>query len=1174
MKLNEIFSKDINRSIEGVVKADDTAHTFDEVEEYVITNELTSKLEDFFEAYAHYKGANGVWISGFFGSGKSHLLKILSYILEDKEYEGRKLSELFLPKVKDDMLKGHITTSLKIPSKSILFNIDQKADIISKKQPDAVLSVFVKVFNEMQGFYGKHGYLADFESDLEGIDLYTSFKDKYAEVSGSTWESDRDIILLEGENFAKALSAVKNISEDDARVVLDKYEENYTLSIEGFAEKVKAYIDRQEPGFRLNFFVDEVGQYIANNTKLMTNLQTIAESLATKCNGQAWVIVTSQSDMTSVLGDMNKQQGNDFSKIQARFANRLNLTSHDVSEVIQKRLLEKNDTAAEALSGIFDKEQNNLKTLFRFGDGSRSYKLFKSNEHFTYCYPFLPYQFELFQSAIVNLSKHNAFQGKSSSVGERSMLGVFQDVAVHLEKGSLGQLATFDLMFEGIRSVLKPDIQHSINVAENNLEDTFAVKILKALFLVKFVKEFKPTVKNVSILLTDSFDINLLEHEKQVQEALNRLEYETYIQRNGDVYEFLTDQEKDIENEIKNTDLEPTSVPDYLAEIIYKNIFRDSKIRFEENKQDYAISRKIDDRIVGREHELALNIITPFHENYEKESLLKSHSMGRDELLFVLAADTRLEGDLKLYLKTKRYILQNQSSSLEPAKRSILAEKATLNNDRQIALSKKIEGMICQAQIILNGEEQVLSGTEPIARIIRAGQELIRQTYTYVKMLSGSYCSEKALTDVCLATDDSLFKDESSTLNKAELECLNFLNRSLTLGDRSSVKSLLDKFQKKPYGWSHYGILSTLASLACRDKVEINSDTNILEKQSLLDALKNSNIHSNLIVKPQQTFDRSEIEKLHDLHKEFLDSSNTGREGKDSALQFKSALTKEAEILQRLIDQNSSLPFLEKFKEAHVYVSKISGRDYAYFLENIKDLDDELLELKDTVIAPVKEFLNGPKLKIYEEALKFLEPSNVNLNSLPEENVASLRGYMNHPAPYTGATMKQVKQCLDTLKEQEKSLLESEKSSALTAIESVTDKLKAHDEFQQLSEDQKDKVIKPILEHKKSVEQALYIPVVRNLMHSTENEILDKQRQLMTNFAYTKPAPVANSFGVHEVRDFEEEVPVARPQYISAREIKVQIAKPYLESEADVEEYMAKLKAEYLRIVKEKRISL
>ena len=206
------------------------------------------------------------------------------------------------------------------------------------------------------------------------------------------------------------------------------------MSIEGFAKEVKAFINKESPNFRLNFFVDEVGQYIAENVKLMTNLQTIAESLATKCQGRAWVIVTAQEDMEKVLGEMGNHQTKDFSKIQDRFANRMKLTSRDVAEVIQKRLLMKNEEGIKLLAEIYERQKHNFFTLFKFTDGSHQYRNFQDKDHFVHCYPFIPYQFTLFQSAIRGLSQHNAFEGKHSSVGERSMLGVFQEVAISIEE--------------------------------------------------------------------------------------------------------------------------------------------------------------------------------------------------------------------------------------------------------------------------------------------------------------------------------------------------------------------------------------------------------------------------------------------------------------------------------------------------------------------------------------------------------------------------------------------------------------------------------------------------------------------------------------------------------------------------------------------------------------------
>ena len=160
MILKDIFAKPVDRPIEGVIKADDEASLRLEMEEYVLTNEIEKRLESFLDAYNNYENANGVWVSGFFGSGKSHLLKMLALLMENRDLGGASALDLFLPKCGDNaMLSGSLRKAVSIPSKSILFNIDQKADVISKTQVDALLAVFVKVFDEMCGYYGKQGHI-------------------------------------------------------------------------------------------------------------------------------------------------------------------------------------------------------------------------------------------------------------------------------------------------------------------------------------------------------------------------------------------------------------------------------------------------------------------------------------------------------------------------------------------------------------------------------------------------------------------------------------------------------------------------------------------------------------------------------------------------------------------------------------------------------------------------------------------------------------------------------------------------------------------------------------------------------------------------------------------------------------------------------------------------------
>ena len=196
MLLNELFAKDVQRPIEGVIKADDVAHLGTEVEEYVLTNEAAKGLELLLEAYTNYTNANGVWISGFFGSGKSHLLKMLAHLLlgdvEGQEFDRTQVVESFRSKATDAFLPPLLDKASRIPAKSLLFNIDQKATLISKDQTDALLKVFVKVFDESRGYYGNQGHVARFERDLDSRGQYEAFKDAYEGIAGIPWTQGRE----------------------------------------------------------------------------------------------------------------------------------------------------------------------------------------------------------------------------------------------------------------------------------------------------------------------------------------------------------------------------------------------------------------------------------------------------------------------------------------------------------------------------------------------------------------------------------------------------------------------------------------------------------------------------------------------------------------------------------------------------------------------------------------------------------------------------------------------------------------------------------------------------------------------------------------------------------------------------------------------------------------------
>lgn len=1167
--LRDIFEKPVDRPIEGVIKADDDASLRIELEEYVLTNEIEKQIEKFLDAYKNYTTANGVWISGFFGSGKSHLLKMLAMVLENRKVDGATAYELFKDKCADnEILSADLKRAVSIPSRSILFNIDQKADVISKDQIDALLSVFQKVFDESCGYYGKQAHIAQFERDLDSRNVFSAFREAYQAIAGKPWERGREQALLEGSNIANAYAKATGADASEAAGILTKYRSDYKVSIEDFADKVKAYIDAQGTDFRLNFFVDEVGQYIADNVKLMTNLQTIAESLNTKCRGRAWIIVTAQQDMNAVIGDMNERQENDFSKIQARFANRMPLNSADVAEVIQKRLLKKTELGVGSLSDLYRRESNNMRTLFDFADGSIHLKNFEDRDHFIHSYPFIPYQYPLFQMAIQGLSQHNAFEGRHSSVGERSMLGVFQEVAIHLAELELGQIATFDLMFEGIRTALKSSVQQSIQIAERNLGDEFATRILKALFLVKYVKPFKPTARNIAILMREKFDEDETALKRRVEAALSLLEQNTYIQRNGDLFEFLTDEEKDVEQEIKNVDVDATEVARELEALIFDGVIKDRKIRHDGAAHDYSFARKLDDRLQGRDYELSINVVTPFHEHSGNAEALRMGSMSNDELVILLKTDDRFARDLVMYKQTEKYVRQTRATAPQASIERIISEKGQQNANRYRDLSTRARTLVAEAQLFVRGEELDLRGEDPQARVRRAFQMLVDKVYTNLPMLRGATYAETDIGRFLRQTNDGALISGASNLTEAEQEILNFAQGNVRTGVRTSVKAIVEKFEVKPYGWPNAAILCTVASLFAHGKLEARSDGAALEGDALEKALKNAHALANIVLDLQVEFTASQVRTLREFHAEMFDSQPIASEAKALGKETGETITKLVAELVALEEQLKDYPFLAAITPVIAKLREVEGKDYGWYFTDLPRHADALLNAKEQVIDPIRRFMGGAQRKIYDEARNFLAEQVTNLSYTGSTQAEAIRSVLADPLCYKGNAIQQVKGELDKLRANVDALLVQERDSALKGLAELKVKIEAVPEFKQLDAAAKAGILSECEAAETSVRNAKLVAMVRertaNFRSETYPALLGKVARLATPPA--PPAPPATEQpqpGESKGREAPatgitpQPAPAPSPvEYVSTANLKVSFASPYLASEADVETYL------------------
>ena len=1166
MEIKEIFDKQIDKKINGVIHADDTSQIENEVHEYVFTNEIEQRLENFFDAYRNYVEFNGAWISGFFGSGKSHLLKMLAIMLENSlVIDGKPVAECFKQKCNDnDILKGDIEYASKIPSKSILFNIASVFESMSDEENNSLLSAFVRVFDKSCGYFELQPYIAKFERELDEDGFLDAFKAKFKSVAGVEWEEGRK----RQTRYSSIIDSVYNeVTGASSNNVLETYRNTYRLTIEDFAHQVKKYIDKQEPNFRLNFFVDEVGQKIANNVNLMLDLQTIVENLATVCKGRSWVIVTAQDDMSTIFDENSDgQYTNDYTKIQARFKNRLKLTSKDVAEVIQKRLLSKKTSIKPELKTLYDKHQDVFKTLFDFSDGSQTFKNFEDDNHFINSYPFIPYQFTLFQMAIKQLSDNKAFEGKFTAVGERSLLEVFQYVAVEMSKYNVGELATFDRMFDGIATSLTTPTQGPINRAEANLDNKFAVKVLKALLLVKYIKGFKGTVRNIAVLMYPNFSERQSELIKKVQEALNLLEQESYIQRTGEIYEYLTKDETDIENEIKNRPNNRDKEIETFQKFIFDGIIKDKRIKYGETNRSYDFSRKLDGKLLSpHQYELSINVISPLNLNpsvFDNALQISMQPEYYRDLLVVLKPDAKLTGDLSLYQKTLEYVGEKSNSQQKESVMSIIRAKREQNNERYRKIQQQVESLVSEARFYIGGFEIEISGENPQIRLIKAFNELITRKYTNLNLEGVNHNVKEDDIAKCFDTSQmTLFTTDAVAMTEAEKDILGSISMNTTY--RTSVKDIIDKYSIIPYGWSNTSILYLVAKLCARGKIEIKKNSNILETTEIADLLKKTNEWDNLLLQAQMAFSQSQIRNLKNFYDSYANEPLADTDAKSLALATADLIKDTYQKVENLLKEQYKYPFFKVLNPALENLENCKGKAYTWYLTEFNDDQDKLISDKDNLITPIENFKNGKQAEIYNEATEFINSQKPNFNYISSEIIEELNSIMQDSECYKGTIIQDLKAKVDKIKSIIDDKLYTEKNSAYEKLEDLKKKLEGMEEYSKLSNTEE--IIAVFQACKENISKESLIATVKDIVSNFEN---NEYRNLIN-------LVIENSKPKVEVQNDDTSVAVEQPkkqEYVQAQKLSLTYSKPIVSDETQLNEYINSLKNAMLEQIKDGKI--
>lgn len=1201
MNIESIFSKQLTRNINGVVKAEerDSEQIYVELDEYVVTRELHKHFNDFFDVYSPsgtYQGVassgdNGVWISGFFGSGKSHFLKILSYLLEnnvvEKDGQHRRAVDFFESKVNDNMLWANIQSAGTKNTDVILFNIDSRAN--TEDRENAILKVFLKVFNERLGYCADFPHIAHLERQLDERGEYEAFKEKFAELSGSAWEDERDAYDFYRDEIAEALSYATKQSLSSATQMIENVEENFPLDIQNFCKWVKDYLDSEEDK-NILFLVDEVGQFIGRNTQMMLKLQTITENLGTYCNGRAWVVVTSQADIDAAIGSMNKGESQDFSKIQGRFKTRLALSSSNTSEVIQKRLLSKTDSAKDKLTEIFAEKGDILRNQLSFDKTTTAeLKGYTDSKSFVDNYPFIPYHYILVQKVFESIRTKGA-TGKHLAMGERSLLDAFQNAAKQIKDKELNVLVPFYSFYVAIESFLEPAVKRTIDQAlELDSLSEFDGKILKTLFLIRYVDIVKSTLDNLITLSISTIDEDRITLRKNIEKSLGRLENQLLIARTGDEFIFLTNEEKEIENEIRHTDYEVSEVSNKLSSIIFDNILKGNKAyRYPVNKQDFAISRFCNGHPKDgtQLEDLVLKVISPLDTDYNHFSTdhyCKEYSLkDNGSVLVKLGEDKRLWDDLTTYVKTDRFLKQNSGQRRE--QEHLLREKQMENIEREKRFITEFESLLSDADVYAIGAKIPKKSSTPAAILDEAYKYVIENTFGKLNMLKASDGDVLREIHAVLTADDlaqiglDLQTEENNP--SALLEVEQYISLNFERNIPVNLRDIVTHFSKRPYGWPDNDILLLVARLGLAGKISLTSNGTNLPLKKAYDAFSSVRKRAEVRVNKVRSHGEHQLRKAATLVKDLFGKTFTGTEEKELYSLITSELNTWCEKLKKYqgVARSGQFPGKKDIESGIVLISGIleQGNSYSLISRFIED-QDSLMDFAED-FEDLEDFYEGQVDTWRQLDLALNQRFKANRSVLVEDPEAKkaiddLESIYAMAEPY--GKVRHIKPLIDKVEDINSQLVKQRKEQALNNLDLKVDNIQVALEEASAPAEVKNKALYPIRQCIERIKQTEYIHQIK----SEEADSIDLESQAYDvindyieeqNSQASIAASNSDSTGVNtsDTQNTAIKTPLRKTVTISPSQLmRSAVPSGVIEKEEDVEGYLSALREALMKSV-------
>ena len=735
--LRELFVYPIERYIPPVAKVNDLAETVvaADLREYVVTTPIERGLMAFLEAYAESRTAAtdriGVWISGFFGAGKSHFAKMLGYLLENRSVGGQTARELFATRLAGSShrmeIEGLLHRAGLLDSHVITFQIKAEQDLTAKD--DSISAIMYRSYLASRDL-SKNIAVASLELSLIERGLYDAFRAEVERQTGRPWAEEREDFLFIRPTVAEALQTVAPAayrSREEALAALDLMQRSQGLSVSDLAARLADYVDElartgnPEHPPRLVFIIDEMGQFIGDNGQKLLELQSIAEEFATRGRGKLWLIITSQAKLDELIAGV-KARAADFSKIGQRFDIRLALTSEDVEKVLEGRILQKRPERSAEIEGFYQAHAGALAALAVLPGASRSLPAM-SAERFAANTPFLPYHLPLIQ-AIFGAVKSATATGFGINPEARSMIGmamgVLSERANGFTGGELGRTVALDMVYDRIAAdILSQDRQEIENV-ERRLPGWQALdsRVLKALYLLQQVSWIAVTTDTLAhTLVRDVQSDNLVALKASVEASLDRLAAARYVVPKEDgAWEFLTGAKKSFEEEVAGVNVRQADVRRAARGRLTEVLRPIGKLNYRDGLRAFDVIVRGDGEELQGGQDLVLEVYSPIYrqleDRFSPQDLEQIESFSHPETVYWAAdPDADLANQLTRLIKLNDVLGRWQAKPTKTdEEREIIREKGTEVSTLQTKIETSLRTALYNGVVIWNGRAEELDG--------------------------------------------------------------------------------------------------------------------------------------------------------------------------------------------------------------------------------------------------------------------------------------------------------------------------------------------------------------------------------------------------------------------------------------------------------------------------------